>query len=73
MQRYLGTYTTSFGDRYIGGFSEGKKHGQEGKYLWADGSSYTGVFEGDGIFNGIFTDSKDGQQRTIVNGKVQMV
>lgn len=52
---------------------DGRKQGENGRYVWADGSTYVGRFEGDGLFGGVFVDSKDGEQRNIVNGKVQVV
>lgn len=51
---------------------DGRKHGAEGRYSWSDGSTYVGSFENDNISNGIFIDSKDGQQRPVTNGRVQV-
>ena len=46
-QRYhncFGTFTTSDGDKYVGEYKDGKKHGQ-GTYTFADGSKYVGEYK----------------------------
>ena len=39
-----GTYTWSDGDKYVGGWKEGKRHGQ-GTYTFADGTVDRGIWE----------------------------
>ena len=41
-----GTYTWSNGDKYIGGWSENKKHGK-GSVVWSDGKTYDSKFNND--------------------------
>ena len=46
----FGTYTWASGHKYVGGYKDGKQHGQ-GTYTWASGSKYVGEFK-DGKRNG---------------------
>jgi len=39
-----GTYTYADGSKYVGGYKDGKRHGQ-GTYTFADGSKYVGEFK----------------------------
>ncbi len=40
----MGTYIYANGDKYEGNFSEGKRHGKNGIFNWADGSVFNGTF-----------------------------
>ncbi len=40
----FGTYTWASGDKYVGGYKDGKQHGQ-GTFTWATGSKYVGEFK----------------------------
>ena len=39
-----GTETFVFGDKYVGEYKDGKRHGQ-GTYTWADGDKYVGEWK----------------------------
>ena len=39
----FGTYTFASGEKYVGEFKDGKKHGQ-GTYTYADGEKYSGYW-----------------------------
>ena len=40
----FGTYTWANGDKYVGEYQDGKRHGQ-GTYTWANGNKYVGEFQ----------------------------
>ena len=40
----FGTYTWASGSKYVGGYKDGKQHGQ-GTYTWVSGSKYVGEFK----------------------------
>ena len=39
-----GTYTWANGDKYVGDWTEGKRHGK-GNFTWANGEKYSGTFQ----------------------------
>jgi len=43
-QNGQGTYTWSYGDKYVGEYVDGKRHGQ-GTFTFADGEKYVGGFK----------------------------
>ena len=42
----VGTYTYANGEKYVGGWKDGKKHGQ-GTYTYPNGKNYVGEFKDD--------------------------
>jgi hypothetical protein len=63
----FGTYTTANGDKYVGEFKDGKKHGK-GAMKWADGFKYEGDWENDlrhgkGVFTSPSGDKYVGEYR----------
>lgn len=58
MQGCQGTYTSSNGNKYVGGWKEGKRNGQ-GTESWNDGSKYVGEYKNGRMWNGTEYD-KDG-------------
>ncbi len=40
----FGTFTWADGEKYVGEFKDGKRHGQ-GTYTWASGSKYVGEYK----------------------------
>ena len=53
-----GTYTWPRGEKYVGGWRDGKQHDQ-GTFTWSDGAKYVGEWKDDNPWNGTEYD-KDG-------------
>ena len=65
-----GTYKFSNGDIFEGDFEEGRKHGPNCVYTWADRSIFQGSFLNDKMWEGIYTDCSDRLPRKVVSGNV---
>jgi len=63
-------HTLSNGDKYVGEYKDGERHGQ-GTYTWSDGSKYVGEYEDGEPWNGTYYDKNGKIKGKFVNGVLQ--
>ncbi len=66
----LGSMTYPDGDKYVGEWKDGKRHG-EGTYTWSDGDKYVGEYKDGKSWNGTDYDKNGNILGKWVNGEIE--